>query len=134
MGIPDISAEDATKIVRRSLRDTKLLAADTAGDGDNLIVKVQAGEPFNNLAEWRETASLSAKSSNGALVFADQTSVGRRKAFRFLERHPDPTGSVYFGYMEIIDSRSSVVSISITVDGESETVAKRILDSVKPSS
>ena len=55
------------------------------------------------------------------------------KAFRFLERDPAAEASVYFGYMEIRETKSSVVSISITVDGESEAVAKGILDSVKPS-
>jgi len=129
-----LSDTQLSAFVKESLKDIVLWSADTLGDGDNVDVKVQSGTPFRSLDEWRKYAVASAKSSKGTLVSTAKARIGSQQAYTSLERDPYPGGeSVYYGYLEIARGKHSVVSISLTVDGESRALAEAMLGGVTAS-
>jgi len=135
LDVDKLSDAQLRRFVKESLKDIVLWSADTLGDGDNVDVKVQSGSPFPSLDEWRKYALASAKSSNGTLVSTAKARIGGQQAYTSLERDPHPGGgSVYYGYMEIARGKHSVVSISLTVDGESRALAEAMLGGVTVSS
>jgi len=130
VGVDPTSKADVKAMVKALRGNVRLAAADVTGDGDNVVVRTQRQDWWNDLDEFRQAMELVASTTNAEVLFDRKSKVGSDEAYMHLEQDPPQRGGHIFAELDIRTGPNSLVAVSVSIDGDSRALAESILKSV----